>query len=95
MKSVFDIIKRPIITEKSMQLVEKKVQYTFEVDKKANKVEIKNAVEKAFNVEVTSVNTINVRAKAKKVGKHSGFSPAYKKAIVTLKAGQTIDVFEV
>jgi large subunit ribosomal protein L23 len=95
MKSVYDIIKRPIITEKSMQLVEKKVQYTFEVDKKANKVEIKNAVEKAFNVEVTSVNTINVRPKAKKVGKHAGFTPAMKKAIVTLKAGQTIDVFEV
>jgi large subunit ribosomal protein L23 len=95
MKSAYDIIKRPIITEKSMQLVEKKVQYTFEVEKKANKVEIKNAVEAAFNVEVVAVNTVNVRPKAKKVGKHAGFKPAYKKAIVTLKAGQTIDVFEV
>jgi len=95
MKTAYDIIIRPIITEKTMSLVEKKVQYTFEVDKKANKIQIKNAVEKAFSVQVVAVNTINVRPKAKKVGKHSGLKPAYKKAVVTLKAGQTIDVFEV
>ncbi len=95
MKSPYEIIRRPIITEKSMGLVEKKMQYTFEVDKRANKIEIKKAIEVLFKVDVAAVNTINVDKKAKKVGKYEGFKPAYKKAIITLKPGQTIDVFEV
>ena len=94
MKSVYDIIKKPIITEKSSGLVEK-LQYTFEVDPKSNKTEIKEAIQKIFKVTVVEVRTINVRRKAKKMQKYEGFKPAYKKAIVRLAPGQTIDVFEV
>ena len=94
MKSMYDIIIKPIITEKSAQLVEN-LQYTFEVAKDANKVEIKNAIEKIFNVKVVAIRTINVHRKAKRMQRFEGFKPAYKKAIVRLAAGQTIDVFEV
>lgn len=94
MKNVYEIIKRPLITEKTTQLVEQG-KYTFEVAQKANKVQVKNAIESVFEVEVESVNIINVRKKDKRVGKYSGFRPAVRKAIVTLKAGFTLDVFEV
>ena len=93
MKSMYDIIIKPIITEKSSQLVEN-LQYTFEVAKDANKVEIKNAIEKIFNVKVVAVRTINVHRKAKRMQRYQGFKPAYKKAIVRLAPGQTIDAFE-
>ena len=93
MKSMYDIIIKPIITEKSAQLVEN-LQYTFEVAKDANKVEIKNAIEKIFNVKVVAIRTINVHRKAKRMQRYQGFKPAYKKAIVRLAPGQTIDAFE-
>ena len=93
MKSMYDIIIKPIITEKSSQLVEN-LQYTFEVAKDANKVEIKNAIEKIFNVKVVAVRTINVHRKAKRMQRYQGFKPAYKKAIVKLAPGQSIDAFE-
>lgn len=93
MKSMYDIIIKPIITEKSSQLVEN-LQYTFEVQKDANKVEIKNAIEKIFNVKVVAVRTINVHRKAKRMQRYAGFKPAYKKAIVRLAPGQSIDAFE-
>ncbi|MDD3842236.1 MAG: 50S ribosomal protein L23 [Candidatus Izemoplasmatales bacterium] len=88
----YQIIKRPIVTEKTNKLAEKN-QYTFEVDRNANKIEIKQAVEALFNVKVKSVNVINEIAKAKKVGQHSGFKPAVSKAIVTLADGFKIDVY--
>ena len=94
MKSMYDVIKRPIITEKSSNLVEN-LQYTFEVDPKSTKTEIKDAIEKIFNVKVVEIRTINVHRKAKRMQRYEGFKPAYKKAIVRLAAGQTIDVFEV
>lgn len=94
MKSIYDIIRKPIITEKSMRNVEE-LQYTFEVLPKATKPQIKHAIEKIFNVNVVEIRTINVHRKAKKVQKYEGFKPAYKKAIVRLRPGQTIDVFEV
>lgn len=94
MKTIFDIIKRPLITEKTTKLVDTG-KYTFEVMKGVNKVEIKNAIEELFKVKVVSINVINVRKKARRVGKHDGFAPAVRKAIVTLQAGQTLDVFEV
>ncbi|HOA63255.1 MAG: 50S ribosomal protein L23 [Acholeplasmataceae bacterium] len=94
MKSPYDIIRRPIITEKTTNLAEKG-KYTFEVMPGTNKVEIKKAIEEIFNVNVVSVNIVNVRRKSRKVGKYSGFRPAVRKAIVTLEAGQTLDVFEV
>ncbi len=93
MKSMYDIIIKPIITEKSAQLVEN-LQYTFEVQKDANKVEIKNAIEKIFNVKVVAIRTINVHRKAKRMQRYQGFKPAYKKAIVKLAPGQSIDAFE-
>lgn len=91
---MYDVIKRPIITEKSSNLVEN-LQYTFEVDPKATKTEIKDAIEKIFKVKVVEIRTINVHRKAKRMQRFEGFKPAYKKAIVRLAAGQTIDVFEV
>ena len=89
-----EIIKAPVITEKSGALGEKN-QYVFKVSSKANKIEIKNAVEEIFKVKVLSVHTINVLPKRKRVGQHEGFKPAYKKAICKLADGQKIDAFEI
>ena len=94
MKSVYDIIRKPIITEKSAQLAEN-LQYTFEVASDANKVEIKKAVETIFNVKVVAVRTINVHRKAKRMQRYEGYKAGYKKAIVRLAAGQSIDAFEI
>lgn len=94
MKSVYDIIKRPIITEKSNVLINE-LQYTFEVAVDANKVEIKNAVEQIFGVKVVAVRTVNVHRKAKRLQRYEGFKAAYKKAIVKLEKGQSIKEFEV
>ena len=88
----YQVIKRPIVTEKSTKLAEQ-LKYTFEVDKNANKIQIKQAVEEIFSVKVKSVNVINEIAKAKRVGQHSGFKPAVSKAIVTLEQGFKIDVY--
>ncbi|SIS71595.1 50S ribosomal protein L23 [Alicyclobacillus vulcanalis] len=88
-----DLIKRPIITERSTELMEEN-KYVFEVDRRANKVEIRKAVEKLFGVEVESVHTMNVRGKQKRVGKYVGRTSDWKKAIVKLKPGsKTIDFF--
>lgn len=94
MKNAFDIVKRPLITEKATKLVEEG-KYTFEVMQGVNKVEIKKAIEEVFKVNVVKINVINVRKKERKVGKYEGFRPAVRKAIVTLEKGQTLDVFEV
>ena len=93
MKSMYDIIIKQKKKKKSAQLVEN-LQYTFEVAKDANKVEIKNAIEKIFNVKVVAIRTINVHRKAKRMQRYQGFKPAYKKAIVKLAPGQSIDAFE-
>jgi large subunit ribosomal protein L23 len=94
MKTAYDIIKRPLITEKTTKLVDTG-KYTFEVMQGVNKIEIKNAIEELFNVNVVSINVVNVRKKARRVGKYDGFTPAVRKAVVTLQKGQTLDVFEV
>ena len=94
MKTSYDIIRRPIITEKSALLAEKAV-YTFEVAKDANKVEIKKAIEEIFGVKVVAIRTVNVHKKAKRMSRYEGFKSAYKKAIVRLEPGQTIKAFEV
>ncbi len=89
-----DIIRRPIITENSMEGVANK-RYTFEVDKNANKIMIKKAVEEVFNVKVVSVNTINVRAKEKRLGASVGKTASWKKAIVTISEdSKPIEFFE-
>ena len=94
MKTSYDIIKRPIITEKSALFAEKAV-YTFEVSKDANKVEIKKAIEEIFNVKVVAIRTVNVHRKAKRMQRYEGFKSAYKKSVVRLEPGQTIKAFEV
>lgn len=94
MKSVYDIIRRPIITEKSSVLADKLV-YTFEVEKTANKVEIKKAIEQIFNVHVVSIQTVMVHRKAKRMQRYEGFKAGYKKAVVRLQPGETIKAFEV
>ncbi|HBB28386.1 MAG TPA: 50S ribosomal protein L23 [Clostridiales bacterium] len=94
MRSPHDLIRRPIITEKSMDSMADK-KYTFEVDKKANKTEIKNAIEQIFGVKVKSVNTMNMLGKMKRQGAHTGRRPSWKKAIVTLtEDSKAIEFFE-
>ena len=88
----YDIIKGPIITEKSSEIAQNNNQITLSVDTKANKIEIKDAIEKLFNVKVESVNTINVRPKKKRVGRYPGKTNKVKKAIVTLKEGSSIEL---
>ena len=86
-----DIIKGPIMTEKSAGLAQNNI-ITFSVDPKANKTQIKQAVEKVFNVKVENVNTVSVRPKKKRVGKYTGYTNKVKKAIVTLKEGSSIEL---
>lgn len=88
------IIIRPVITEKSSTSLGNENKYVFEVLKSANKIEIRKAVESVFGVKVTSVNTLNVRAKEKRLGRFIGKSSAWKKAVVSLKDGDKIDGFE-
>ena len=87
-----DIIKGPIMTEKSSDLAQNKNTITFSVDIKANKVQIKQAIEKIFDVKVESVNTVTVKPRKKRVGKYSGYTNKVKKAIVKLKDGSTIEL---
>lgn len=91
MNNYRDIIKAPIITEKSSNLAANNV-ITFSVDIKANKTQIKQAVENIFNVKVENVNTINVKPKKKRVGRYTGKTNKVKKAIVKLKEGSSIEL---
>jgi large subunit ribosomal protein L23 len=93
--NIFDVIKKPLVTEKTTLEKDAKNIISFAVSSDANKIEIKNAVEKFFKVEVTNVNTINVAGKVKRVGKKIGKRANWKKAYVTLKEGSTVDFFEV
>ena len=86
-----EILKAPVITEKS-QIAKSEGKYTFKVSPKANKTEIKEAIEKIFKVKVTAIRTINVRPKKRRVGRYTGLTTRYKKAIVSLAEGQTIDL---
>ena len=91
MKDYTDVIEEVVVTEKSAANAEKGV-YTFKVAKSANKIQIKDAIEKAFGVKVKSVNTLNTKTKKKRVGRYVGTKKSYKKAIVTLKDGQTLEI---
>ena len=95
MKTAYDIIKRPIITEQSMADIDMK-KYVFEVAKDANKIEIAKAVEEAFGVKVAKVNTLNMQGKTKRMGAQpAGRRPSWKKAMVTLTPdSKSIDLFE-
>jgi len=90
----YDVIKRPLITEKSTIQKESANQLTFEVDRKANRVEIKKAVESIFKVKVAGVRTIQVMGKFKRRGRILGKRNDYKKAIVRLMPGERIEFFE-
>ncbi|WP_088044558.1 50S ribosomal protein L23 [Bacillus sp. EAC] len=94
MKDPRDIIKRPVVTEASMDAISEK-KYTFEVDVRANKTEVKDAVEAIFGVKVEKVNIMNYKGKFKRMGKHAGFTNRRRKAIVKLTAdSQDIQLFE-
>lgn len=94
MKNPRDIIKRPIITEQTSELMAEK-RYVFEVDLRANKTHIKQAIEQIFNVKVAFVNTMRMPAKPKRYGRHSGYTSEWKKAIVQLTAeSNELEFFE-
>ncbi len=94
MKNPRDVIKRPVITERTSDFVSQ-LKYVFEVDIKANKTEIKQAVEQIFKVKVVSVNTLRMPAKPKRYGRHSGYTSEWKKAIVQLAEGsKPLEFFE-
>ena len=91
--SYHDILIRPLITEKGTRLIELG-QYVFEVHREANKIQIREAIEKTFNVKVKAVNTMNMPRKERRRGRVVGSVPGWKKAIVTLQTGESIDIFE-
>lgn len=92
MSNARDIIIKPLVTEKTMKSMNEHNTISFVVAKKANKIEIGQAIKELFNVDPISINTVNVRPKKKRVGKYSGFKSAYKKAFVKLEKGQDIDL---
>jgi large subunit ribosomal protein L23 len=91
---IYDIIRGPVVTEKTTLQKELNNQVTIKVDKRANRVEIKNAVEKNFNTKVKQIRTLQVKGKVKQRGRIIGKRKDWKKAIVTLMPGQRIDFFE-
>lgn len=90
---IYEVLRRPVITEKNTDLMDKN-KYVFETEKKATKAQIKASVEKIFGVTVVSVNVITVPRRPRGFGRLRGHRPAWKKAIVTLKPGDKIEVFE-
>ncbi|WP_281884028.1 50S ribosomal protein L23 [Paenibacillus sp. YYML68] len=94
MKNPRDIIKRPIITERTSEMMADK-KYVFEVDIRSNKTEVKQAIEQIFKVKVTNVNTLRMPAKPKRYGRYFGYTSEWKKAIVTLSAeSKDLEFFE-
>lgn len=94
MNSITDVIKKACLTEKGMGLQEEHNQIVVKVDPRANKIEIKKAVEQLFNVKVDKVRTANMHGKVKRVGRHMGKRNDWKKAIVSLGEGQKVDFLE-
>jgi len=94
MSDVYTIIKKPCLTEKGTTLQEMNNQVVMKVDPRANKIEIKAAVEKLFNVKVSKVRTLNMTGKQKRMGRHVGRTSDWKKAVVTLVEGHSIDFLE-
>lgn len=93
MKLAREIIIKPVVTEKSVDLMQEN-KYCFKAAKDANKIEIKNAIEEIFKVTVVNVNTVNVHGKMKRMGRTQGMTASWKKAVVTLREGDSIEVFE-
>lgn len=94
MNNHFEVIRSPLLTEKATDLREKHNQVCFEVDPRANKSMVSAAVEKIFNVKVTDVKIVNAKPKPKRLGRSIGMKSGYKKAIVSLKKGDKIEIFE-
>ena len=92
--NMFDVLRAPQMSEKTLSLKEEANQFAFEVDPRANKIQIKESIEKSFNVSVLKVRTMNVRGKKKRLGRYQGRKSSWKKALVTLKEGDTIEYFE-
>jgi large subunit ribosomal protein L23 len=92
--NIFDVLRAPKMSEKTLSLKEEANQFAFEVDQRANKIQIKESIEKSFKVSVLKVRTMNVRRKKKRLGRYQGLKSSWKKAIVTLKEGDTIEYFE-
>jgi large subunit ribosomal protein L23 len=90
---LYEIVKRPLITEKAT-LMKEQNRYAFEVARKANKRQIKDAVEAAFKVSVIKVNVMSVPGKMRRIGRRQVLTPSWKKAVVTLESGQKIEFFE-
>lgn len=93
MAHITDVLKKPVLTEKSLLLQEKENKYTFDVDVTANKTEVKQAVEAMFDVKVDTVNIMNVKPKTKRMGRYVGKTNKRRKAIVKLKEGYEINLF--
>jgi len=93
MRNPHEVLLKPIVTEKTTDLMQEN-KYTFKVEPKANKIEIKKAIELIFNVDVIDVRTMNVSGKFKRQGRSVGYASDWKKAIVTLKQGQRLPIFE-
>ena len=94
MKGPYEVVQRPLLTEKGTRLKEEANQYLFRVARTATKVEIKQAVEQLFKVKVVDVRTFRVQGKVKRLGRFQGRRPDWKKAVVRLKAGQSIELYE-
>lgn len=93
MAHITDVLKKPVLTEKTMTLQANENKYTFDVDVNANKIEVRQAVEAMFNVKVESVNIMNVKPKSKRMGKYEGKTNRRRKAIVKLAKGSEINYF--
>jgi len=94
MKNLYDVLVGPLLTEKGATMKEKENKVLFRVARQANKIEIKQAVEEIFKVKVDCVSTINCKGKKKRMGKYEGRRSDWKKAIVTLKEGEKLEVIE-
>lgn len=94
MRSPYQVVLKPLLTEKGTRLKEEGNQYLFHVAKTANKIEIKQAIEQLFKVTVLDVRTLHVRGKVKRLGRFQGRRPDWKKAVATLKEGDVIELYE-
>jgi large subunit ribosomal protein L23 len=90
----FDVLRKPILTEKATDLRDRHNHIAFEINPRANKRMVAEAIEKVFNVKVTGVRIMNTAGKPKKIGKFSGNRPGFKKALISLKEGDKVDIFE-
>ena len=92
-QAAHDVIMRPLVTEKTLRIAERENAYTFQVARNANKIQIRTAIESLFNVKVIGVRTANHLGKSRRMGRYTGSTPSWKKAVVRLKDGDTIEFY--